>query len=151
MDIYVGKVVVAGSITAKVQHSSAYNLWTDAKTVSITASTDKTVTAVSTSTDALISSSGEVPAGLQPNTVYRVTVVDSNTIKLTNTAGSVNLTSTGSGTILVTPVRAFSIIHQEVVAGDQAHTPMKSKGRVTMSLTNAGDSVQVIDCISLMG
>jgi hypothetical protein len=164
-DIYVGKVTVAAAVSAKFQHSSGYNIWTDAKTVSITASTDKTVSAVSTSLDQLtvtthgfstntaivFTSSGVVPTPLLAGKLYFAIVVNANTIQVAESKDgpAIDITDAGSGTITVCAARSFSITYQTTVSGDQTHLPLKSAGRV-VATTGAGDSLQVSDVVILM-
>jgi peptidoglycan hydrolase-like protein with peptidoglycan-binding domain len=166
VDFYVGKVAVTGAVTAKVQHTSGYNVWSDAKTVSVTASTDKTVSAVNTTTNELtvtghgfvanqsiaFISSVDTPAPLKAGRVYFVQVVDANTIKVRDTvdAPALDITAAGSGTITASAVRVFSITHQDTVTGDQTYTPLKSAGRAVVTLTNAADKLQLCDVVVLL-
>lgn len=165
-DIYVGKVVAAAGVSAKFQHSSGYNIWADGKgTGAITASTDKTVSAVNTTTDALtvtahgfstntaivFTSSAATPPPLLAGKLYFAIVVDANTIKVAEwkDGPAIDITGAGSGTITVCAARVFSITYQTTVAGDQTYLPLKSAGRLTAT-TGAGDSLQVADVVILM-
>ena len=165
VDIYVGKVAVGTGITAKLQHSSGYGIWADAKTVAITASTDKTVSAVSTTTNTLtsathgytegqavaISATTAVPVGLTAGIPYYVKVVDANNVQLASSISgpAVLLTSAGSGTITLSAVRVFTIQHLMEVAGDQTHLPLRSSARVVVT-TGASDSAQISDAVLLV-
>lgn len=165
VDIYVGKVAVGTGITAKLQHSSGYGIWADAKTVAITASTDKTVSAVSTTTYNLtstthgyvegqavaISSTGAIPVGLVSGIPYYVRVVDADNVQLSSSMSgpAVPLTSAGSGTITLSAVRVFTIQHLVNVAGDQTHLPLRSSARVVLT-SGASDSAQISDVVLLV-
>jgi hypothetical protein len=162
-DIYVGKVTGVG--TAKVQHSSGYNVWVDGKSVTFSASTNKSVSAVSTTNDTLtvtghgyvdnqaiaFISSADTPAPLQAGKIYYAEVVDANTIKVRDTEGgpAINLTAAGSGTITVSDVRVFTITHQEAVTADQTHTPLRGMGRL-LATTAGGEDIQVCDVVVLL-
>lgn len=164
-DIIVGKVVAATGVSAKFQHSSGYNLWSDAKTVSITASTDKSFTTGDTDLDTLtvtghgfsintpivFTSTANAPAPLVNGHVYFAIVVDSNTIQVAEykDGPAINLTSVGTGTRSVCAARAFSITFQAAVAGDQTYLPLKGAGRIAAT-TGAGDSLQVADVLILV-
>jgi hypothetical protein len=166
-DIYVGKVVATGSVTGKLAHSSGYNIWSNTNTVTITASTDKTISSVDTSANTLTStthgfvedqavvlySSGETPAPIKPNLIYYVQKVDANTIKLKESIGgpAIDITAAGSGTITTCAARCFSITMQETVSGDQSYTPLKALGRVVVTTTNSADRCQVADVVILLG
>lgn len=166
VDIYVGKVTAAAGVSGKVQHSSGYNIWADAKgTGAITASTDKTVSAVDTATDILtvtghgfatnqpivFTSSAATPPPLLAGKLYFAIVVDANSIKVAEykDGPSIDITGAGSGTITVCGARVFPITFQTTVAGDQTYLPLKSAGRITAT-TGAGDALQVADVVVLM-
>jgi len=166
LDVVVGKVTVAAAVSAKLQHSSGYNIWSDAKTVSITASTDKTVSAVDTSANTLtatghgfttnqaivFTSSTTTPAPLEAGRIYYAYVVDANTLKIRQYVGDesfIDITSAGSGTITVCAARVFSVTFQTTVAGDQTYLPLKGAGRI-VATTGAGDSLQVSDVLVMM-
>lgn len=156
LDLIVGQVTVAAAISAKHQHSNVPGLWTDAKTVSITASTPKSAT-VNPATDQLtIAAHGYVenqlvvvggtvlPEGSQPSTFYWVKVIDANTIQLKTANDGQVLDVTSAGTsVTVTAARVFSITYLPTVAGDQAHMPLRSSGRIVLT-TGAGDSVELL-------
>lgn len=160
VDVGVGSVTVAAAVSAKLQDSSGFNLWNDVKSVSITGSTDQSVTAVDTGTDRLtINTHGyvdgeavavtgtELPGGLYDTKVYYVRSATTNDFQLSETQSgpAVNLTSAGSS-VTVTAVRQFSITVQQEVAGDQTLTPLRGAGRVQI-ITGAGDSCQVLSVI----
>lgn len=151
-DIYVGKV--AATATAKLQQSSGFNLWSDTKTVSITASTEKTISGESTSADTLTvtahgytegqpvsadANGGTLSGGLEPGKVYYVHVVDANTIQvsLSNGGTVVDITAASAGTPQLSAVRVFSITFLAEVAGDQAYVPLKQLMRL-VTTTGAG-------------
>jgi hypothetical protein len=152
-----GQVTVAAAITAKHQHTNLPGLWADGKTVSITASTNASATANATTDQLTVAAHGlsenqpvvvggtAVPGGIQPQTIYWVKVIDANTIQLRTAHDStslVDITSTGTS-VTVTAVRAFTITYLPTVAGDQAHMPLRSIGRVVLT-TGAGDSADIL-------
>lgn len=159
LDIFTGVTTVAVAITAKHQHSNMPGLWTDGKTVSITASTQKSAV-VSASADTLtiaahgyaenqpiVISATVMPDGLQPKTPYWVRVIDANTIQLKgNNEGSILDITTNGTSVSATAVRVFTISYQAAVAGDQAHMPIRASGR-TVVTTGVGDSVDIISVI----
>ena len=158
LDFFVGKVVAASGVSAKMQHSTALNIWEDTKSVSLTASTDTTATA-SASTDELtatahgladndpfvISSSGVLPGGLAADTLYYAKRVSANVIQARSEADgpALDITDAGSGTHKVTAVRQFSLKFLAQVAGDQTYMPLRSLGRAICT-TGAGDSAQFL-------
>lgn len=161
IDIYTGKVVVAAAVSAAIQDSSGYNIWTTKKSVSITASTQKTFTADS-STDQLTAAGhglvedqpfiltvvGVLPAPLQPSVVYYALVVSANVIQVKASPGAspIDLTSAGSGANTLTAVGLFSIPLLDEVAGDQTYLPLRSMARI-VATTGAGDSLEIVDII----
>lgn len=165
MDIIVGKVVVASAITAKLQDSSGYNLWNDLNTVSITASTTKTISSADPTTAQLqitshgytlgqpviLNEVGVLPAGLVPHIVYYALPVDANNIQLAAEPSSniaVRFTDAGSGSNEVTAARLFTIKVSSVDAGSAAMIPMRSSIRAVIT-TGSGDSAQVAQCFSI--
>jgi hypothetical protein len=163
VDLLVGKVAIANGITAKLQHSSGYNLWSDANTVAVTASTEKTISAVDDATDILtsvahgyvtgqpvvINSSTAVPRGLSAGEIYFVLKINDDTFYLVDAPDSekpIDLLSAGSGTITTTAVRCLSITQQEVVTADQSVMPLKPLGRIVCS-SGASDSAQIVDIL----
>jgi hypothetical protein len=166
VDTYVGKVVAATGNTAKCQHSSGNGVWTDGKTVAITASTEKSFTTdfeteptyleatshgltdgqpftVSGDTDSDI-----LPAGLLPNTVYYARVVDTDNVEalVVPNGSPVILTDDGDTDFSLRAVRKFSVTYQWMVAGDQTHTPLPPSARVVLT-TGSGDEVEIVDVI----
>lgn len=156
IDVFTGIAAVGSAITAKHQHSNMPGLWTDGKTVSITASTDASATANAAADTLTVTSHGlvenqpvviggtTVPGGTMPKTIYYTKVVDANTIQLkaNNDSSVIDITSTGTS-VTVTAVRVFSISYQANVAGDQSHMPLRANGRVVCT-TGAGDSVDIL-------
>ena len=167
VDLYVGKVVATGSVTGKVKHSSGYNIWADAKTVTITASTDKTVSSVDDTTNVLSStahgftsdqpivfySSAATPSPIVPGRIYYARRVDADSYAVRESIGGpdLDITAAGSGTITACAARCFSISHQETDSGDWAYTPLKGLGRAVVSQTNSADRCQLVDVIVLLG
>lgn len=165
MDIIVGKVVVASAITAKLQDSSGFNLWNDLNSVSITASTTKTISSADPSTYALqvtshgytlgqpviLNEVGTLPAGLAPSVVYYALPVDTNNVQLAaepNSNVPVKFSDAGSGSNEITAARLFTIKVSSVDAGSAALIPMRSAMRAVLT-TGAGDSCQVAECLSI--
>jgi hypothetical protein len=155
-DILVGVVGVTTAITAKHQHSNLPGLWTDAKTVSITASTDTAATANATTDQLTVTSHGLVenqpivisasslPGNILDKTIYFTRVIDANTIQLRATLDGAIVDIQSAGTsVKVTPVRAFSITYLPTVSGDQSHLPLRSSGQLVVT-TGTGDSVDVL-------
>lgn len=169
VDILVGKVVVSNANTAKCQHTAAgdYGVWTDGKTSTITASTEKTFTTdvgdeptylectshgLSEGQSFTVSAdtgSDALPEGLTSNQVYYARVVDANTLEATLVPGgeAVEMTDDETGNVSLRAVRKFSITYQDTVAGDQSHTPLPDLARVVIS-NGASDSVELVDVIT---
>lgn len=161
LDFYVGKVAVSAGVTCGMQQSSGNNIWSTTKTTSVTASTEKTFTAATTDIctsathgyvtgDAVVcTTSGTLPAGIEPNTIYYIVRIDADTFYLskklsTNLEDRVDVTSTGAGTNSVTAVRKFSVTFNSEVAGDQTYLPLcpTARGYIT---SGASDSCQVLE------
>lgn len=152
-DIYVGKV--AATATATLQHTSGYNFWVTTKTISITASTEKTISGESQANDTLTvtahgytegqpvsadANGGTLPGGVNQGVIYYVHVIDANTIQLQqNGVGGavVDINGASAGTPQLSAVRCFSITFLPEVAGDQAYVPLKNLGRLLVT-TGAG-------------
>lgn len=165
MDIIVGKVVVAAAISAKLQDSSGFNIWNDLNSVSITASTTKTIVSADSSTSefevtahgyvlgqpVIFNQVGQLPTGVLPHVVYYALPVDANHFQVAAEPGSnnfVKLSDNGSGSNEVTAARLFTIKVSSVDAGSAALIPMRSALRAVLT-TGAGDSCQVAECLSI--
>ncbi len=102
----------------------------------------------STDDPLVVSTTGTLPAGLTPDTIYYAQVIDANTYKLRSIRGNpdsvVNITTMGIGTHSTTLVRRFSLQFNAEVAGDQSYLPLapQCRGYVT---TGASDSCQILD------
>lgn len=156
IDIFTGVATAATGITAKHQHTNMPGLWTDAKTVSITSSSQQSATVNATTDQLSITTHGlsedqpvvvagsVIPGGLEAKKIYFVKVISANAIQLksTNDGQVVDITSTGTS-VTVTAVRMFSISYLPTVAGDQSHMPLRSLGRVVVT-SGAGDSVDIV-------
>lgn len=159
-DIYLGKVV--GSPVLKLQDSSGLNIWTDSKTATASASTQKTVSAVDASADTLtsashgytsgqpvvINSSGALPAGLEAGKVYYAEAVDANTVKLhtiRDLSSPVDITDAGSGTIQLTAVSRVEIVITSYLSSDisSGYAPVNAQARVVCS-SAGGESAQIV-------
>lgn len=159
IDAIVGVTTVAAAISLKHQHSNLPGIWTDAKSVSITASTNTSAVANATTdqltiaahglkeNQAVVISATSMPGGLLTLTPYFVKVIDANTIQLksANEGQIVDITSAGTS-VLLTVCRVFTITYLPTVAGDQSHMPLRSSGRTVLT-TGAGDSVDLLSLI----
>lgn len=157
VDAYIGRV--AGTPDLKLQDSSGLNVWNAVKSVTLSPSTNKTVSAVSTSADTLtctghaypedtvvvINSTSTTPGGVAAGTPYYVKVIDANTFQLKQSPSSnpVDITASGAGTITATQVTLASIAVQETDTADQAFTPVRRSCRLVAD-TGASETVQVV-------
>jgi len=155
VDVYVGKVV--GTVDVGLEHSSGFNIWSTTKTVSVTASTDTSVT-IAPATDilnatghglsenqAVVLNATSLPGGVIPNEVFYVEFIDSNNFYLRRASGTrVDFTSAGTG-VTFTPVRLFSFAFNPETATDisNGYIPLRSSGRV-YAVTDAAESIQVV-------
>lgn len=162
-DIYMGRVV--GAPVLKLQDSSGLNLWADNKTAAASASTQKTVSAVSDTADTLTSAahgytSGQpvvinssngvagIPGGLEQGKVYYVNVLDANTVEMhanRDLNSRFDITSAGTGTITLTLVTRFEIVVTSYLAADitSGFAPVNSMARVVCS-SAGGESAQIV-------
>ena len=155
VDLYVGKVAGTGAL--KIQDSSGFGIWRDVKSVTLTASTDKTcvvsaATGIITSTshgfdtDTPISfaTSDALPDPLIAGAIYYVDKIDADTFRLKAAPGLAATLSFqgGSGNHTATAVRVVSITVQSEVAEDQEVTPLKDVCRV-MGVMGDSQSCQV--------
>lgn len=156
LDLYTGVTTIASAITAKHQHTNLLGLWSDGKTATLSASTQKAATPDFTTSQLAVTSHGysenqpivisaaTVPTGLAARTIYYAKVLDANTIQLkSQNEGSLVGFSDNGATVKTTAVQLASISYQDNVAGDQATMPLRNLGRVVLS-TGAGDSVDIL-------
>jgi len=160
IEAFVGKVVAATGVTLDLETSSGEHIWASMSkaATSISSTTNKSVSAINTTTgaitatshgfsvgDAVAVSATAVPTGLSDEAIYYVkTVADANTLTLAATPDGAIIVPTAAGTsVTITAVSLAKIQLNVEVAGDQADMPLQSIGRIAIA-TGAGDSVQLL-------
>lgn len=157
IDYYLGKV--AGTPALLLQDTNGLGFWNTAKSVSLTASTQITVTpAFGTGVFAAtahgllngqlvgLNSSGTVPGNLNAAIKYFVTNAVADSFQLATSIGGlpVSFTDNGTGTVTVTAASLVSISLNIEVSGDQAVLPLRPTARIAAT-TNGGQSIQLLD------
>ena len=154
---------VVGTPAVKLQHSMGRNLWTDVKTIPLSASASISVTSVSMTTGELTTSAphglvdgtavvltgAEAPNGLLPGTIYYSKSSSATTLRLCPTsdlASPINtLASDGTLPLELTAVSATTIrVNPEQDAG---LVPLKPHLRVVL-VTGAGQTAQAV-CVAV--
>lgn len=157
VDYYLGKVV--GTPSLLLQDTNGLGFWSTVKSVSLTASTQITVTPAfatgiftATAHGLLngqlvgLNSSGTVPGNLNSATKYFVINAAADTFQLATSAGGlpVSFSDNGTGTVTVTAASLVSVTLNIEVSGDQAVLPLRPTARVAAT-TAAGQTIQVLD------
>ena len=160
VDIVLGQV--AGTPTIALQDSNGLGIWNSIKSNTLSASTDKTVSAVSASTGTLtsashgftagqlvtINSTGTMPGGLLPGQKLFIVNPTTNTFQVTpflgNNSAVGSFKDAGSGTITVTAATVATIAVNAQTSGDVQYLPLRPQARL-VGTTSAGQTLQVID------
>lgn len=160
VDILLGQCAVSGTTTVTLQDSNGFGIWNSTKSATPTASTDKAVSAVDTTTSTLtstshgyaagtlvtINSTGSTPGGLVAGGRYFVVNPTTNALQLAAVLGGapLSISSAGAGTIKLSAVRVVTVVLNAQTAGDVQYLPLRPQGRLVCT-TDTTDTVQVVD------
>lgn len=174
-EVYVGKVTSTTGIGLSLSSSSGFDMFTThivgAKAATdITGSTDKAISAVSTSAHTFTSNAhgytdgtaialharagGTLPGGTNNYTVYFVYKAATNTFQLVTRKGDpttlVELSAGFATDVDAVALRVFGFSLNPEVANDVAELPLRQRGRVVLT-SGADDLCQVLDVVVSQG
>lgn len=159
VSVFVG--FVSGTVNLELQGSDGHGVWTDTKSGTIGASTNKTLTFTASSSAvastahgylpgdqvALISNGGTLPSPFVAGQVYYVQTAATNSFTLgaarLNGTPLLVASGTGSGAQTATIIREAEITVQALSSADQTVTPIKPHLRLT---TQSDDGIiQIVE------
>lgn len=157
VDFYLGKVT--STPTLKLQDSTGFDTWSDAKSLALSASTDQTVIVSGNTWTAaahgyvagqmvVINSTGNMPGGYPAGTRAFIQAPTTNTFRLSTgtdpRAAPILTTDSGTGTLTVTAMTLVTMRLNVNIAGDQAVMPLRPQGRI-VAVCTGGQTAQVLD------